>query len=56
MSAKWLVAKAASYHRDARTLAEFGTKSVGGMTGDQWCAVYRAVASELNKCAKEIER
>lgn len=54
-TADWLAARARSYHRDAQALAEFGAANVGGMTGDQWRAVYLAVSAELNKCAKEAE-
>lgn len=50
--AAWLAARARSYHRDARALESMS--EVDGMTGEQWSAVYLAVAAELNKCAKEV--
>lgn len=50
----WLKAKRASYYQDARRLADMGTEDVGGLTGEQWAIVYRAVADELGKCAEEV--
>lgn len=53
MSRAWLKAKRASYFEDARRLAAMGSEDIGGLTGEQWGVVYRAVADELGKCADE---
>lgn len=52
-AAGWLVARAASYHRDAQRLEREGG-DIDGMTGEQWGIVYRAVSAELTKCAGAV--
>lgn len=58
-AAEWLAAKSRSYHQDARrmetdpALRELVAERTCGMTAGQWAIVYRAIAEELNKCAKE---
>ena len=51
----WLEAKAAKYVEDAKvfTSARSSDLQVGGLTGEQWATVYRAVAHELRECARE---
>ena len=51
-AAEWLAETARSYHRDARSLAT--VDEMAGLTGEQWAIVYRAVAEELNKCARAV--
>lgn len=52
--AEWLAAKASSYGTDARRLARVSGEVTEGLTGEQWAIIYRAVAAELLKCAKEM--
>lgn len=51
----WLEAKAVKYVEDAEvfTNARSSDLQVGGLTGEQWATVYRAVAHELRECARE---
>ncbi|MFE6506661.1 hypothetical protein ACFVDI_04265 [Nocardioides sp. NPDC057767] len=51
----WLEAKAEKYVDDALafTTARTSDLQVGGLTGEQWATVYRAVAHELRECARE---
>ena len=51
----WLEAKAEKYVEDAKvfTSARSSDLQVGGLTGEQWATVYRAVAHELRECARE---
>lgn len=52
---RWLEAKAEKYVEDAQvfTSARTSELQVGGLTGEQWATVYRAVAHELRECARE---
>lgn len=54
----WLEAKADKYVEDAEvfTDARSSDLQVGGLTGEQWATVYRAVAHELRECAREAEQ
>lgn len=51
----WLEAKAEKYVEDAKvfTSARSSDLQIGGLTGEQWATVYRAVAHELRECARE---
>ncbi|WP_143033894.1 hypothetical protein [Nocardioides sp. YR527] len=51
----WLEAKAEKYVEDAQvfTDARSSDLQVGGLTGEQWATVYKAVAHELRECARE---
>ncbi|MER6974433.1 hypothetical protein ABT304_25465 [Nocardioides sp. NPDC000445] len=51
----WLEAKAEKYVEDAQVFlsARSSDLQVGGLTGEQWATVYRAVAYELRECARE---
>lgn len=58
-TAEWLAEKSKSYFRDAQAIE--WTPSVAadlaentGLTAEQWAIVYRAVASELRKCAADV--
>ena len=54
----WLEARADKYVEDAKvfTSARSSDLQVGGLTGEQWATVYRAVAHELRECARESAR
>ncbi|MFD7072916.1 hypothetical protein ACFV9G_01795 [Nocardioides sp. NPDC059952] len=54
----WLEAKAEKYVEDAKvfTSARTSDLQVGGLSGEQWATVYRAVAHELQECARECAR
>lgn len=50
--AAWLAATARAYHRSAGRLERMGAEAdCGGLSGEQWAIVYRAIASELYRCA-----
>ena len=57
-AAEWLAARSRSYHADARNLEhnEDDLGLIDGMTSAEWAIVYRAVAEELRKCAKETQK
>ena len=55
-AAVWLTATAREYHRSAGRLERMGKDAdSGGLTGEQWAIVYRAIASELHKCAAGVQ-
>lgn len=53
----WLEAKADKYAEDAKVFTEARSSDiqVGGLTGEQWATVYKAVAHELRECAREAD-
>lgn len=52
----WLEAKAEKYDEDSKVFTEARTSDlqVGGLSGEQWATVYKAVAHELRECAREV--